>query len=70
MAAEMRRMRLPTEHYRMTALNESYQLCPSYPAQLFVPAQVNGWQKYTHKEKGSSAHSECACVELAWHCEF
>ncbi len=55
MAAEMHRLRLPSEHYRMTTLNEHYQLCASYPAQLFVPAQVRVAERIERRE-GDSNH--------------
>jgi myotubularin-related protein 1/2 len=41
MSAEMSRLKLPMDLYRMTTLNEHYALCPTYPSELFVPIQFS-----------------------------
>ena len=58
MAAEMHRLRLPSEHYRMTTLNEHYQLCASYPAQLFVPAQVRVAERIERRGDSKQLHGK------------
>ncbi|KAG2456653.1 MTMR2 protein, partial [Polypterus senegalus] len=39
-SAEYKRMGLPNESWRMTRINEHYELCDTYPAMLLVPANV------------------------------
>lgn len=38
---EFKRMGVPNEQWRMTSCNSSYQMCTTYPQQLFVPATAD-----------------------------
>ena len=38
---EFKRMGIPDSHWRITNANQNYALCPSYPAELCVPACIS-----------------------------
>uniref|UniRef100_A0A182UBX8 phosphatidylinositol-3,5-bisphosphate 3-phosphatase n=1 Tax=Anopheles melas TaxID=34690 RepID=A0A182UBX8_9DIPT len=38
---EFKRMRVPNDQWSVCALNQNYELCDTYPQQLYVPAEAN-----------------------------
>jgi len=41
---EFRRLNIPNEHLRLSYVNSQYQMCPTYPAVLCVPASITDTQ--------------------------
>lgn len=39
--SEFKRMRVPNEQWSACTLNQSYELCDTYPQQIYVPAEAN-----------------------------
>jgi myotubularin-related protein 6/7/8 len=37
---EFKRMRVPNEYWQLTNINENYELCDTYPKQIYVPVEA------------------------------
>lgn len=40
-AKEMARQRVPNSKWRLCSINAKYEICPTYPAQIAVPASLS-----------------------------
>lgn len=38
---EFKRMKVPNDQWTLTTLNQKYQLCDTYPSQIYVPASAS-----------------------------